>query len=155
MEATVLGDKQLDRLFDQLRDSQKRSIVISAFRKASKPMLMAIKANLISRTKAKSSGNLAKSLGYRPVSRMSILHLGARTFGNFKGYHSHLIERGTGERYYTTQSGAVHVTGRVRGRFWFKSGVESKSKQTAEGFIDAAVDSFAKLIQRANAKRKT
>jgi len=155
MEAEIFGDKQLDKLFDQLRDSQKRSIVISAFRKASQPMLTRIKANLIARTKAKSIGNLAKSLGYLPVSRLPILHLGARRFGNFKGFHSHLIESGTGQRYYTTQSGAVHVTGRVAGRYWFRTGVESTQKQTAEGFIGAAVDSFAKLIQRANAKRKT
>ena len=155
MEATVLGDKQLDKLFDQLKVGQKRSIVISAFRKASKPMLQTIKANLIARTRAKTSGDLAKSLGYRPVSRLPILHLGARKFGNFKGYHSHLIEAGTGERYYTTQSGAVHITGRVHGRYWFRSGVESKSKETAEGFINAAIDSFAKMIKRANAKRKT
>ncbi len=114
-----------------------------------------MKANLIARTKAKLSGDLAKSIGYRPVSRLPILHLGARKFGNFKGYHSHLIEAGTGERYYTTQSGAIHVTGRVKGRHFFKDAVRSKTKETVEGFTNAAIDSFAKLIKRANAKRKT
>ncbi len=155
MGKQIFGDKQLSDLFDKLRDSQKRSIVISAFRKASKPMLTRIKANLIARTKAKSSGNLAKSLGYRPVRGQSILHLGARRYGNFKGFHSHIIESGTGQRYYTTQRGAIHATGKVHGRYWFRTGVESTQKQVMERFMDAAVDSFAKLIQRANAKRKT
>ena len=155
MGKQIFGDKQLSDLFDKLRDSQKRSIVISAFRKASKPMLTRIKANLIARTKAKSSGNLAKSLGYRPVSRLPILHLGARRYGNFKGFHSHLLESGTGQRYYTTQSGAVHATGKVYGRHWFRPGVESTQQQTMDAFMDAAIDSFVKLIQRANAKRKT
>ena len=104
MKAEIFGDKQLDKLFTQLKDSQKRSVIISAFRKSSKPMLQKIKANLIARTKAKTSGNLAKSLGYKPVNRMPILHLGARRYGNFKGYHSHLLEAGTKERFYTTMA---------------------------------------------------
>jgi len=151
----ILGDKQLSDLFDDLKKGQKRSVVISAFKKSSKPMLRTIKANLIARTKAKRSGNLAKSLGTKAVRGKSILHLGARTFGNFKGFHSHLIEKGTGERYYTTKSGAIHVTGKVKGRYWFRSGVESTTKETIDGFIDNTTKSLHALIKRANAKRKT
>lgn len=151
----ILGDKQLSDLFDQLKKSQKRSVVISAFTKSSKPMLQTVKDNLIARTKAKRSGNLVKSLGVKAVKGKSILHLGARIFGNFKGYHSHLIESGTGERYYTTKSGAIHVTGKVKGRFWFRSGVESTTKETIDGFIDHTIKSTHELIKRANARRKT
>lgn len=155
MESTVLGAKQLLRLFDELSKSQKRSVVISGFTKASKPMLQTVKNNLISRTRAKTSGNLAKSLGVKGVRGKSILHLGARTFGNFKGFHSHLVESGTGERYYTTKSGAIHITGRARPMPWFRPGVKSTEKETAERFIDDTIKSLGEMIKRQNAKRKT
>ncbi len=151
----IFGDKQLDQLFRKLKDSQKRSIVIAAYRKASKPMQAKMKSNLLAKTDAKRSGNLFKSIGYKPVSRLPILHLGARKFGNFKGYHSHLIEKGTGERYYTTQSGAIHPTGRIKGRYFFQSAFQSTVNITAEGFQDSAIEAFIKLIRRANAKKKT
>ncbi len=148
----LLGDKQLNELFNNmLKDRQKRSVVISAFKKASKPMLRTIKANLIARTRAKSSGNLAKSLGTKAVSRLPILRLGARTFGNWKGFHAHFGEFGTVNRY--TKSGAAR--GKITATPWFRPGVEAKSKETAEGFIDSAIESFNALIKRANAKRKT
>ncbi|MBA7543627.1 hypothetical protein ES705_35962 [subsurface metagenome] len=152
---TILGAKQLSDLFDDLKKSQKRSVVISAWRKSSKPMLRTIKSNLIARTRAKRSGNLFKSLGVKDVRGQSILHLGARTFGIYKGYHSHLIESGTKERYYTTKTGVKKSTGKIKGRYWFRSGVESTTKETVDGFINNTIELTHALIKRYNAKRKT
>lgn len=151
----VLGSKQLTELFDQLKNSQQKSIQISAFRAASKPLISDAKANLRSRT-AKRSGNLERSLGVAPLRNLPILKIGARAFGRWAGYHGHLIDQGTVSRVYKhKQSGKEHKTGRMPATKFWSDAVRRNEKGMVDSIQNGMVQSFDKFIVRYNNKAKT
>jgi hypothetical protein len=152
----VFGVPELDELFNDLRNSQKKSVLISAFRKASKPLVVTTKNNLRARTKTKATSPLSKSIGVKAHRSLPILQIGARKGGRFGGFHAHLLESGTNERFYAHKgTGNVHKTGRIRATNFFADAVAKEEKGVIDSVQDQIIESFKKFIRRANAKRKT
>lgn len=157
----IYGDKQLNAFFKEvLNDKQRKQILLHAFRLASKPYLKTIKANLLSKTKAKRSGNLFKSLGTKPTKsklKPSLL-IGARTFNNYKGHHAHLLEFGTDHRYITKIKGKAltkpKYTGKVKASNFFSSAYDSDILQVQNDIKSSMFASLSKFIQKHNKKLK-
>ena len=151
----VFGIKELDDLFNNLKLSQQRGIIISTFRQASKPLIEQAKTNLIARTKTSANSRLAKSLGVEPVNRLPILKIGARKGKNYGGYQAHLLERGTVERMFKhKKSGKEHFTGKVSATNFFQDAVDGSTKQVIDSVEEQMIISFKKFVQKANAKNK-
>ncbi len=146
----TFGIPELDRLFKQLSDSQRRNIIVAAWRKASKPMIAEIKGDLTA-TVGRVSGNLYKSIGASPVRGRAQLNLGARRFVPWAGFHAHLINDGTVERY--TESGAHR--GAVAGTKFFDMAVNATKQQVVDDFRNGQIEVFHKFIVRANKRKKT
>lgn len=89
---------RLMQAFQEMAEKDKRSILISAFRKATKPALNAVRSGIHSRTR-----NLYKSIGLLTMRDETGVILAARTRGGFKGYHGHLVESGTNSRHYVAK----------------------------------------------------
>lgn len=155
IEINVLGDMELTQLFQQLKMSQQKSIQISAFRAATKPLLQDAKSNLLARTKGKAGGSLHKSLGAKPHRSLPILKIGARRGGNFAGYHGHLIDEGTKLRQYTTKKGVVRKTGSVSATNFWIDAVDKNERAALESVGDQIIKAFHRYIKRYNKRQKT
>jgi HK97 gp10 family phage protein len=103
------GFNALKRTLDNMAYKDKRRILISALKRASKPTLeMAVANSPVGRT-----GNLKKSIGQIGVGNEIAIIIGARTKGGFKGFHGHLVNDGTVDRHYITKLGNEHKTGKM------------------------------------------
>ena len=151
VQLDVFGIKELNELFDGLKKGAKKSIMISAFRKASKPIIQTAKSNLTNNK----SGNLKKSLGTKSHSYLPILKLGARIYGNYKGYVGHLINDGTDERQYKTKKGKIHRTGKLKGNHFWDRALASTGKAVEKSIQKEVFNSFEKYIIRYNRRAKT
>lgn len=161
-EHTMFGDEQLDRLFMTLPHNTQRSVMIKAFRKSSKPMIVTMKTSVrsIIKHQDKSTRNLEKSVGaYAPRQKIE-LDIGTRRFHPWKGHHGHLLEAGTDERSYTSSGGVFgkgveHKTGRVAPRFWFAKSVNQTKNVVAGRFMDDRMKAFHDHVIKYNKKAKT
>ena len=91
---TITGDKELDRILKDLgQNALKDSQVKQGLVKISKPIIQDIRRNINDVTK-----NLSKSIGrikgVRTKKGRPYILIGPRYYGNFKGYHAHLVEVG-------------------------------------------------------------
>jgi len=123
------GFDALQKTFDNLAYKDKRGIILTAFRKATKPTIELAKQN----APTGRTGNLRKSIGMVPVKEESAVWIGARVVSGFKGFHSHLVENGTVERWYMTKKGKKHPTGKMNpnaiyAHFWKRS-LDATEKQ--------------------------
>lgn len=148
----LYGDKELRKTFEDLKASQQRSILISTFRRAAKPMLNDMKMNLRSALKNKKRKNLLKSIGAKPVRNKIMLVLGARRQGNFKGRHGFIIDKGTASRQTKGGKHAAHSTGSGPATNFFTHAVESGSRQTEQEIYKHFEDSIEKFFYRRAAK---
>lgn len=95
----------LEDFFKELSLVDQRKIFLSAYRKASRPLLNAMKTNVpIGKDRMKGGksvrgGTLLRSLGTIAVPQEIALLVGARKSGINKGWHGHLVEYGTKERF--------------------------------------------------------
>jgi hypothetical protein len=132
----------LEAFYNDLSDVDKRKVFIASFRKAGKILLDKVKPQLPRRT-----GNLQNSLGIRPVGNDISVDVGAFRGGGKKGWHGHLIENGTKERYRRTRSGAS--TGRISpDPIW-----EQTYGQTEEQMLQAISDEWYDTIYQFGMKR--
>jgi len=151
IDIEIFGIKELDELFNELQRSSKRSIFISAFRKAAKPIIQSAKSNLSGSQFKK----IRKSLGVKPERYKPILKMGARRWGNFKGNLAHIFNDSTKERRYISVRKFVHKTGRIKGNSFWDRSIDS-NKDKVENTIEHQVfESFERYIVRANQRRKT
>lgn len=138
---------RLEKTFQDLAYSEKRSVLISAFRKATKPTVEAIRSNA-----PRKSGNLKRSIGILTARNEIAVIVAARRNRGFKGAHGHLVEFGTKERSYITKKGNEHRTGRMDyGKSYggyFKRGIES----TQSGVMKTLGDEWYKSIERFHRK---
>jgi hypothetical protein len=150
----LFGDKELNAFFhDTLRFSQQKSVMITAYRKAARPLVSTIKQNLRSRTKRTGTNNLLKSIGVKPgKGKYPKLLVGSRTFGNYKGFHGHLINLGTELRRRPTKSGASVSTGKIKGNKFFSDAVESQGQNVSNKVGNELLTSLQKMVER-NLKR--
>ena len=102
----------LKEFFNNLSTSDQRKIFLTAFRKASKPMINEAKTTAPRRT-----GNLARSIGTIGLPNEVAILVGAKVAN--KGWHGHLIENGTANRFRRTKGNAP--TGRVIGIHFFEN----------------------------------
>ena len=91
---TITGDKELDRILKDLgQNALKDSVIKRGLVKISKPIIKDIRNNINNVTK-----NLSKSIGrikgIRTKKGRPFILIGPRYYGNFKGYHAHLVEVG-------------------------------------------------------------
>lgn len=98
--------KQLEAFYYDLSDIDKRKVFLASFRRAGKTLVDVVKPQVPRRT-----GNLVNSIGIKAVGRESSVDIGAFRGGGKKGWHGHIIENGTKERFRKTQKNAS--TGRV------------------------------------------
>lgn len=96
----------LEQFFEELSTADKRKVFLAGFRKASKVYLDTVRPQLPRRT-----GNLQKSLGTQAVAGNISLIAGAFRGSGKKGWHAHLIENGTKERFRKSKNNAP--TGRM------------------------------------------
>lgn len=121
VDARLIVDPGLRNFFqNSLNPRQQKSMIMSAYRKSAKPLVTAAKGNLRSRRSTKNTGSsLYKALGVKPNSRKVIMLVGSRTYKSFTGFHGHLVEYGTKQRFRKTKTGKRVPTGRVKPmRFW-------------------------------------
>ena len=104
--ASITGDKELDRLLRDLGDKAlKDSVIKRGLKEIAKPIIADIRSNIhdVSKNLSRSVGVLRKikSKKGRPF-----IMIGPRYYGNFKGYHAHLVE--VGSKVYDVEYEAQH-----------------------------------------------
>ena len=151
-EVVVRGADELNELIKNFKASQKRSIWISTFRRASKPLVKRMKANV--KSKHRNSGNLYKAHGNSPSRSKMSLKVGSRYSGKNKGYQAHLLNSGTKDRSYVTKSGKRHKTGRVKASKYFDTAVDSQLRVVEKNVANEFKISIEKLIDRAEKKAR-
>tara|TARA_R100001163_G_scaffold16341_1_gene14770 strand:+ start:6168 stop:6593 length:426 start_codon:yes stop_codon:yes gene_type:complete len=92
--ASITGDKELDRVLKELgQEAIKDNQIKQGLRKLAKPFITDIRSNINDVTK-----NLSKSIGIikkvRSKKGKPFILVGPRYYGNFKGFHAHLVEAG-------------------------------------------------------------
>tara|TARA_R110001583_G_scaffold8758_4_gene41456 strand:- start:240 stop:662 length:423 start_codon:yes stop_codon:yes gene_type:complete len=92
--ASITGDKELDRALKDLgQNALKDSVIKQGLKKLAKPIINDIRSNINNVTK-----NLSKSIGVikkvRSKKGAPFIIIGPRYYGNFKGFHAHLVEVG-------------------------------------------------------------
>lgn len=150
MKLETFGIPELDDLWKKLSQGQKRNVEIAAWRKASKPMLAAIKGNASSMV-GKVTGTLYKSIGSSPVRGAAILNLGIRRFEPWRGYHGHLVNDGTVKRF--TKTGASR--GSIDGSNFFDLAYQATKNQLIEDYRKGRITSFHNMVIRTNKRNKT
>lgn len=101
----VFGVDELNEFFAGMERSDQRRVILDAFRLGGKPLIDSAKSLIRARVKRKSKKqNLYKSIGFVPLAKRNSVFvsakIGARRFGNFKGYHGHFFNNGTAMREY-------------------------------------------------------
>ena len=132
----------LKDFFNDLSLPNQRKVLVAAFRKASKPLVLAAKASVPKRT-----GKLMKAIGTMAVPREVAILVGAK---KPKGSHGHLLESGTVQR--RRKSGGR--TGKVKGTKWFESAFNATSNKVYSTIDQEWYESINKLIKRTNIKLK-
>jgi len=94
IKASITGDKEIDRLLRDLgQKSLKDADIKRGLKQIAKPLIKDIRGNINNVT-----GNLKKSIGVikgiRGTKGKPFILVGARVYGNFKGFHAHLVEVG-------------------------------------------------------------
>jgi HK97 gp10 family phage protein len=134
------GFTALEQTFKNFQFKDKRQILLSAFRKATKPTIDAAKANV----PVGPTGNLNRSIGLVPIRDNIGVHIGARIRGGWRGYHGYIVEHGTRNRRYQTKNGKIHFTGHMTRTNFMKKAAESTEKQV----IDTVAQEWYGAIQR-------
>lgn len=120
----VFGTDELIQSFKNLDKDVSDKLVSTSLRKGAKLIIDEVKGKLISHRK---TGNLLNSFTSTFYKQLKQMMVGASKRKG--GYHAHLLEAGTKERFYTTKRGNKKSTGKVKGIYYFKSTVDSKGKQ--------------------------
>lgn len=130
----------LEAFFYDLSAIDQRRIFMSGYKKAAKPLINAAKT-LVPKGRTK---NLYNSIGFKTLPYDIAVIVGTRQSGGFKGWHGHLVERGTKQRQYLTSTGKVHKTGAARGTRFFQIAYQ----QTYEQINDAIAAEWLHAIDR-------
>ncbi len=103
---SITGDKELDRILKDLgTNALKDSVIKQGLKKIAKPIIQDIRSNINDVTK-----NLSKSIGVirgvRSRKGQPFILVGPRYYGNYRGYHAHLVE--VGDKEYNVEYDAQH-----------------------------------------------
>jgi len=149
---STYGFDGLEKTFDNFQHKDKRNILINAFRKATQPTVEAAKSNV----SVGKTGNLKKSLGIVPMRENIGVFVGARVIGGYRGFHGHLVEDGTVNRYVKTEKGKTLKKPRFTGKMnpnanyagFFRRAVESTERQVIDTVSKEWYDAIARFIVR-------
>jgi hypothetical protein len=146
---SLFGIEELDKFFEGMKRADQRRLIINAFRIGSKPLIQAARALLRTKVKTRTDRTLEKSMGFVPgrsrgKSVFVSAKVGARRFGNYKGYHGHLFDAGTTDR--STKSGFAR--GRMPASNFFTDALKQTEDQMINSSQDDMLKSLDKLIQR-------
>jgi hypothetical protein len=136
------GLNGLEQYFKNLSVQDRSKIVLSSFRKATKPLVEQAKSNA---PKGKTH-NLERSIGFvgirdtMPVSAI----IGARIRRGYKGYIGLIVDGGTFDRKYITKNGIEHHTGRMKVSNFFRKAADATEQQA----INTVADEWHKTIAR-------
>jgi HK97 gp10 family phage protein len=144
------GFDALEETFSNFAYKDKRKIFMDAFRKATKPTVEQARTN----APQGRTGNLKKSIGVVPIADQTGVWVGARVVYGFKGFHGHLVEQGTVDRFYITKKGNRHNTGKMNvgaaySRF-FQKAVDATENQV----VNTVTNEWHKAIERFIVKSK-
>lgn len=135
---------RLEKTFQDLAYSDQRNVLLSAFRKATKPTVDAVKAN----APQGKHDNLRKSIGLLTAINEIAVILAARRKRPFKGDLGAIFEDGTKERQYKTKRGMIHRTGHIIGLKYFQKGIDT----TQNKVLESLGDEWHKSIERFHRK---
>ncbi|HBL77718.1 MAG: hypothetical protein A2W90_02575 [Bacteroidetes bacterium GWF2_42_66] len=127
-----------------------RKLIIESYRIGSKPLIETSRRLLKSKMKTKSRrGNLEKSIGFVPLrsSKNSVFaaaKVGARRFGQYRGFHGHLYDAGTTSR--TTKKGFSR--GSMPATHFFTAALAQTETQLINDSQDNMLAALDKQIQR-------
>jgi len=134
----------LEGFFYDLSTINQRAVLIKAYRRASKPLVRKAK-DYAPRGR---TGNLVHSIGVMAVPRDIAVLVGARKGGGSKGWHGHLVESGTKERFRKDGSS----TGRVIGQKFFERAYEQTIEEVYDTIEGEWYEELDKYIKRTNKK---
>jgi HK97 gp10 family phage protein len=145
MEMTLKTEqiKILEDFFASLGTMDQRKIFTSGFKKAARPLLRAMRANVPVNT-----GRLRRSLASVMLPNDISIIVGARTVGLNKGWYGHLVEYGTVDR--IRKSGGR--TGKVTGTHFVERAFYSTEKQVYGSIEDEWYNAIDRFIIRTNKK---
>jgi hypothetical protein len=118
----------LQGFFDELSVVDQRKIFMDAFKRATTGLVEEVKGS-VPQGKTK---NLLRSVGQLPIPQDVALLVGTRKGGGYKGWHGHLLENGTEERFRKTKTGKSVPTGRIIGIHFFEEAYTGKEESIAD-----------------------
>jgi hypothetical protein len=139
---------KLERVFRDMAWDDKKKIINAAFRKAVKPTVERAYANApVGRT-----GNLRRSIGtVSPYNEIAIVVGTLRTRGK-QGYHGHLVEEGTVDRFYITKRGNKHFTGKMNPNGYYAHFLKKAVDATENQTLNILSQEWYKVIDRYHRK---
>jgi len=137
---------QLEEFFNSLSEIDQRKIFIDAFRRSTKPLVARAKANVPKRT-----GNLLRSIGTLQVPKEIEILVGAMKGRGKKGWHGHLVENGTQERFRKSETGSG-ATGKMIGSHFFEKAYIGADKEIEDGVEQEWYLAIDRAIIRINKK---
>ena len=148
MEITINTDqiKVLEDFFQGLSSIDQRKVFLAGFRKAAIPLVAAAKAASPVRT-----GTLRKSFGTVAIPGEIAILVGARKSGANKGWHGHLVENGTVQRFRRTKKNAP--TGKVAGMHFFENAFNMVQEEMYGDIEQEWYNEIDKFIIRTNKKK--
>ena len=135
--------KILEDFFEGLSSVDQTKVFMASFRRAAKPLIAAAKATAPRRT-----GNLMRSIGAIGMPKEIAIMVGAKLP---KGWHGHIVEGGTGERFRRKSGGA---TGRMPASHFFETAYNATEKQMYESIEKEWYEEIDKFIIKANRRAK-
>jgi hypothetical protein len=113
----TFGFEALEQTFRNFETRDKKRIIMAAFKKATKPLVEKAQSNILPYRK---TGALYNSIGVLPLRGEVGILVGARkggtSEGHFAGYHGHLLNDGTKDRYVKVQKGKTLKKPRFTGK---------------------------------------
>jgi len=138
---------QLEQFFNDLSTLDQKKIFIDAFRRVTKPLVARAKANV---PKGK-TGNLLKSLGTMIIPKDIAIFVGAMKGRGKKGWHGHLVENGTVERFRMSETGSGS-TGKMVGSHFFERAYVGTDKEIEDGVEEEYYLAIDRAVIRINKK---
>lgn len=141
----LLGSEELVASFMKMNEEVQNKLVATAFRKSSAILLKEVRNNLVSYRR---TGTLSNSFisEFRKSDKRIIVGASRR----LGGYHAHLLEDGTQERYYFKRSGVkgesstARYTGRMKATHFFSKAIDTSGDKVFE----TMANQFKKLIDK-------
>jgi hypothetical protein len=156
IDISIIGDKELEKLFDELVPAVQNRIVMNGMKQAGKIIQDEAKSNFKAIRKNKSK------TGYKSINKSFVMEPMQSQFGlkvGVRNFKLHWLEWGTAERSYkkgvkrsiwkkTLDKSGGHNTGEIIGESFFYNAVKSKGDEANNMVGLFIVDSMNKTIEK-------